>query len=210
VRVASAGLALLAAAAACGGEAAAPEEPRLADVARIECSESGVSVTPRVRARPDGVHVLVVTRSERMHVTLMGPDGGLGGADGAVVHPFPPGRVEARCYDTELDRTRVAPFEVVDEEGVWISTNLSCRSILRTIPEYAGEPGKGPDPVEAARENFADRLRPGDRVEAAGYPRARNRQVRIVRDDEVLAVQTFRPSGLVEETARCERFAPQP
>ena len=200
-------LAVLLAAPACGsgeeagsGSTAAqpqPEPVALPDLARIVCDEQGARVeTPAVKPRPDGLHLEIVneTGSERAF-SLSGDDTGLGfgvppGTTQQVVD-LGPGTVAAACNDPANEPTQGgAPLKIVDEDGIWVSTQLACAQQFSQALDYIqGARGETSDPLEAARtaaEDFA--LEPDDVFERAGYPEAETARVRLVRGGEPLAV----------------------
>jgi hypothetical protein len=174
-----------------------PKPVALPDLARVVCDEQGARVeTPAVKPRPDGLHVEIVneTGSERVF-SLSGEDTGLGfgvppGPTRQVVD-LGPGTVTAACSDPASEPEQGgAPLEVVDEDGIWVSTQLACAQQFSQALDYIqGAQGETSDPLEAARtavEEFA--LEPDDVFERAGYPEAETVRVRLVRGGEPLAV----------------------
>ena len=73
--------------------------------------------------------------------------------------------------------TGYATMKVVDPEGSYKSVGLDCEGeMLRGGgPQYApGTEGKKGDVVEMVQHGLADELRGSDKVELAGYPKARD------------------------------------
>jgi hypothetical protein len=106
VRLASGALVLLALSApACGGDDTEPA----AAAGEINCSSTMLTVTPRVKARPDGVHLRVnVSQEHGVLVTVSEQQ-----ARGALVLQLSPGDHRVRCSRGDggsLEST----FEVVE------------------------------------------------------------------------------------------------
>ena len=202
-----------------GGETRGAGVP---ETARIVCGPEGTRVlTPRVKARPDGVHFVIDNRFEvEVGYAFEEPEGG-GGGDSAPegesehVGDFPPGEVRIGCEEPPVDGvgTDYAPLEVVDPAGFYRQVELECRGGMAVGggPQYAaGAEGKKGDVVEMVRRGLSDRLREGDTVELAGYPKSRDsRTVRVVREGRVVAaVVFFADSGgwLEDSTSNCAGF----
>jgi hypothetical protein len=221
-------VALVAAVAAgCGQRATEPgptapqaEATPLPGVAQIECEVNGARVlTTRVRPQADGVHLEVRndTGEELAFSAEESKTGGQGASapPGSVdyVWPLAPGKISVKCTNDEADPSEIegAIFEVVDEEGVWVSTSLadSCKEASMTTADYAmGAQGKEGDPVDIARRLFEKQgLGPGDVVESAGYPESDETIVRVTRAGDVIATMSFLRDGaggwLPENTTVC-------
>jgi hypothetical protein len=182
-----------------------PEAP-LPDVARVVCraGEAPTIVTPAVKPRSDGVHVRFVNETGKdLSFSIEDPsEGGMGsgapqGTSTQVVD-LHPGTVSIACYDSYTqDGSEVAktPLEIVDEDGLWVSTRLQCTSefaFSQTVEYVAGARGKS-DPLAAAEEALESYMQEGDVVEPAGYPDTRERIYRLLRAGKVLAtVSLFR------------------
>ena len=197
-------------------------EQETPDTARVVCGRDGTRVlTPVVKARPDGVHFVIDNRFEvEVGYAFEEPEGG-GGGDSAPegesehVGDFPPGEVRIGCEEPPVDGvgTDYAPLEVVDPAGFYRQVELECRGGMAVGggPQYAaGAEGKKGDVVEMVRRGLSDRLREGDTVELAGYPKSRDsRTVRVVREGRVVAaVAFFADSGgwLEDSTSNCAGF----
>ncbi len=202
-RIAALALAALLGLAACGsGESpdAAPEAENdavaLPDVARIVCQADGPPLveTPAVRPQPDGVHLEIVNETGKalyLALLTMGSDAPAGTSNRVL--DAGPGALTVSCYDALNlgdGEPPSAPLEVVDEDGVWVSTQLGCEEQFSQVNDYAiGARGETSDPLEAARsavEGYG--LEPDDVFESAGYPEDEVVEVRLVRADETLAV----------------------
>jgi hypothetical protein len=197
---------------ACGaGSADAPPEEtiepasRAPDVARIVCAEEGATrvETPAVRPQGDGVHLEIVNESggERAFSATDGQGGGLGGSAPAgtstQVLDLGPGTLTVSCDDPETGPVAGKHLEVVDEDGVWVSTTLRCPEQFSAVLDYImGAEGESADPLEAARTGLAGyKVQAGDDFELAGYPEAESLSVRLVRDGESVAVVQLAPDG---------------
>lgn len=195
---------------ACGageesGPAASTEssEPpaALPDVARVVCQAGGPPQieTPALKPRPDGVHIEFVNETGKELSFSIEDSRGGGMGSGAPpgssteILELQPGTVTIACQDPYAeDGSEVAGsrLEIVDEDGIWISTELNCASdtgFSQTTDYIQGARGAA-DPLKAARKALESYLQPADVVEPAGYPDAEIRHYRLVRAGDVLAV----------------------
>ena len=89
------------------------------------------------------------------------------------------------------------PLQVVDPEGLWVSTELPCGEQFSSVADYIqGAEGETSDPLEAARkavEGYG--LEPDDVFEPAGYPEAEVPKIRLVRAGVPLAVVDLLDDG---------------
>jgi hypothetical protein len=172
------------------------ESSALPDVARIVCKADGPPLveTPAVKPQTDGVHLEIVNETGA-DLTLVLPTMGTGAPAGTStqVVDLGPGEVTVACAAPEMlgdVEPPTAPLEVVDEDGIWVSTLLTCPEQFSSVTDYVvGARGETSDPLEAARkavEGYG--LEPDDVFERAGYPDAEVARVRLVRDGEPLAV----------------------
>jgi hypothetical protein len=214
-------------AAGCGQRATEPEPTTpaaeaasLPDVAQIACEVNRARVlTARVRPQPDGLHLNVTNDTgAELAFSVDSETGGQGASapNGSVdyVWSLPPGKLFVKCTNEEADPSEVpgAELEVVDEEGLWVSTSLadSCAEASVSTADYGvGAEGEKGDPVDIARRLFEKQgLEPGDVVERAGYPDGEESVVRVTRSGNVVATMSFLPDGaggwLQENTTRCE------
>jgi hypothetical protein len=213
--------------AACGaeGETSRAEQPAEApaDAVRVVCDAGGARlVTPVAAARPDGIHVEVENTTGRpVYVQVTGPDGGSEGSRAApgvsrFVVAVAPGELTVTCSPEIAAEPAPAelPVEVVDEDGVWVSTRPDCADVTTETRDYFAEaPGEPGTPVEVVRRTageFGVTLEEGDTVEPAGYPEQDTGPVvRVVRDEQVVAVFHLVPGAgggwLVHTVTRCGR-----
>ena len=178
-------------------ESTEPEPTALPDVARVVCDENGAHLeTTSVRPQPDGIHFEIVneTGSERS-VTIQNAQGtgtGMGVPPGTStqVVDVEPGALTVSCTDPATEPGAGEALEVIDEDGIWVSTRLGCAEQFSGIVDYIqGASGETSDPLEAAKkavEGFG--LEPDDVFERAGYPDTDTARVRMVRDGEPIAV----------------------
>lgn len=202
---------------------------KLPTTARIMCDEVGTRMlTPKVKARPDGVHFVIDNRLDSAPGFAVGHrGGGLGGnaptGESEHVEPLPPGSVEIGCYEPlpggDFGEPDYENLKVVDEDNYYKPMALECASGIAVAGsissassgrsgELTGEPKS---PVELTRRRFSDRLESRDTVEPAGYPEARGeRIVRVVRDERVLAAAHYyraRGGWLGDSVTRCDGFS---
>lgn len=165
------------------------------DVAQVSCDGTTTQVlTPEVAAQPDGVHISVTNTSSSdlaLQFQEVGGDNAPVGTN-EVVWPLPPGPVQLRCMDPNADAGTPGGYvqlAVVDPQGFFVPFDLECANgaAVGGFSDYVqGAKGEQGDPVDITKRN-ATGLLPTDSVEAAGYPRAPERMVRVVRDGNVVA-----------------------
>ena len=199
------------AAAGCGAaadesspEPAAAPEPPAPLTAVVTCGPDGAVVeTPAVAARRDGVHVEIrnESRAERVvHVQSAGSVQGEGFPAGTYtrIWALPPGPATVTCDEPAGDPGEQdgAAFEVVDPEGLWVSTELDCDEVSVAMPDYeAGTPGRKGEPADVVRSGTDLPLEESDVVEPGGYPGTVDSPVvRVVRDGRVVATVTLMPT----------------
>ena len=178
-------------------ESTEPEPTVLPDVARVVCDENGARLeTSSVRPQPDGIHFEIVneTGSERS-VAIQNAQGtgtgmGVPAGTSTQVVDVEPGALTVSCTDPATEPGAGEALEVVDEDGIWVSTRLGCAEQFSQVVDYIqGASGETTDPIEAAKkavEGFG--LEPDDVFERAGYPDTDTTRVRMVRDGEPIAV----------------------
>ena len=156
-------------------------------VLRVVCNEHRtVVLTPKVRARSDGIHVVFINRAGAGGFFMRSDDdpddnhgGRLAGRITKDVSSHAPGRMRVACYERGHspsfygDDERYAEFEIVDPHDLWIPWKVGCedpQTIDGTEPDGTEMivPGAhGVDDVEQyLRERFdlpreAVRVRPG-------------------------------------------------
>lgn len=202
--------------AGCGAAAEQPDDPAagagpppppasVPTTAVLVCGPDGASVeTPQVAASRDGVHFEVRNESGReqvVHVQTGDSAQGEGFEVGTHtrVWTVPPGPVTVRCADAadEALEPTGATVEVVDPDGVWVSTALDCDGDVSTstLDYFAGAPGLQGEPTEVVAASGEVDVAAGDVVELAGYPEDLDAPtVRVVRDGRVVAAVGLMPA----------------
>jgi hypothetical protein len=221
--VSAAALLLSGCAAYTEGQKPASNRERVSDAAVVICGRDETRVlTPRVEARPDGVHFEVRNQlAADTGFSALGQEGGAGGdaprgESSDHVGDVSPGRARAGCEEPPYDgigEVRYATFEVVDSEGLYKSVELECQGGMAVSggAQYApGARGEKGDLVKRVQSQFQDDIREDDVTELAGYPKLRDyRAVRIVRDGRVVATVHFideQGGWLQERYEACEDF----
>jgi hypothetical protein len=172
-------------------------------VAQITCDADTTKIlTPAVAAQPDGVHIRVDNASGRdLDLAFKGIGGtGVEAGTSTVVWDLRPGTVGVRCLQKTADPDAAAgylPLRVEDPSKLWVSPDLECAGASQvggggSFPK--GATGEKGDPVDIVRRT-TNGLLASDVVEYAGYPKADERQVRVVRDSSTIAVFHFMPDG---------------
>jgi hypothetical protein len=166
-----------------------------ADVAQVMCDGTSTQVlTPDVAAQPDGVHISVTNTSSSdlaLQFQEVGGDDAPVGTN-EVVWPLPPGPIELRCMDPNADAGAPGGYvqlAIVDPHDFYVQADLQCtngQAVGGNVDYVPGAKGEQGDPVDITKRN-ATGLLPTDTVEAAGYPDAATRIVRLVRDGNVVA-----------------------
>ena len=175
-----------------------------ADILEVRCDGDTTTIlTPTVRARPDGVHVLVNNLSD-------GPlaiewDGGGEGArrgDSRHVLAVPPGAARFRCM-SDMDATGSATtgwasFTVL-EPPRWVSPEIGCPTQSTGIIDYtAGASAAiGVDDPLAAAIDYADAVAMADDLEVvpAGYATTEQRAFVVFEDGVPTMSLTFTTDG---------------
>jgi hypothetical protein len=182
-----------------GGGADAPQ------VAEIVCQDGTRVETPVVEVQPDGVHLRVDNRTGAERYIYREVEEGARNE-----HQAPPGVSESVSLEGPgLWRVTCSPppiypsegsswaeLQVLDPGDLWVSDRLDCDDIEGTHPDYFGDLPAGwtGDLLELAQREVPEEMldpRPGDVVEPAGYPKARIRSFRAVREGEIVAVASY-------------------
>jgi hypothetical protein len=203
---------------ACGQAAPEPaSEPGAAplpNVAQIVCRAGGTDVlTPTVRPQPDGVHLDVQNETgSELAFKVEDREGGGGGFDipGSSVMDLHPGKARVACFDGyREDPSEIPgePLEIVDEDGVWVSSLLDCPEAVSEVADYAEDAqGEQGDPAEIVRRYATDRDLAGN-VERAGYVQGETPVFRLVSEGDVVASVELFADGeggwLVSSVDRC-------
>ena len=182
-------------------EPTAPASPReTAAVApsalAVECTDSGTTVaTDSVDVQPDGVHFQVhsVAEGRAFQVDEIGADNAP--TDGVLVWALPPGMIRIWCGPNDPTDSDWVDIHVVDPRGTYVPVTLACASATHGSLDYGeGARGEQGDPAVIAKRHLRG-LRSGDVVEAAGFPAAVERKVRVTRGRNVIAVGTYMPDA---------------
>lgn len=148
-------------------------------VGQVVCTPAGDTrvLTPLIRARRDGVHILIRNQGNAVEFNIRVPGGMHGGPlrrrVTRSVASDPPGPAEIMCrdkgeeYPSFGDDARFVPFEIVDPDGLWVSLEPDCDPVIKAKRWFArGTPTKT---VEAwVRDRFD--IDVGERMQP-GYPR---------------------------------------
>lgn len=208
-----------------------PEGGPVSDTAQIVCGEDGSQVlTPKVEARPDGVHFVIDNRLEsNPGFSARYSKGGTGGntpvGESEHVGLFPPGTVEIGCHEPlpggDFGEPEYGTLEVTDRDEGYKSTRLECASreevsgasVFGSSSQAEQTTGEEKSPVELTRSRFSERIGEDYVVELAGYPEARGeRTVRVMRDGRVVATTHYywaEGSGWIGDSIeRCAEFGP--
>lgn len=119
---------------------AAPAKPGVA-VGRVVCTADGDTkvLTPRIRAREEGVHLLIHNRGEAIEFFMRETDsesnhgGRLRNRVTRDVFTHAPGEIWILCLDRDErpppwmgSDSRYGTFEIVDPDGLWVDYELEC------------------------------------------------------------------------------------
>jgi len=160
----------------------------------VDCTESGTTTaSDSVAVQPDGVHFQVhsAAAGRSFQVDDVGGDNAPS-PEGELIWPLAPGSIRIWCGPTDPTDADWVTVRVVDPAGVYVPVQLSCETAAHGSLDYGAEsPGDHGDPVAITRHRLHG-LRPGDVVEAAGYPaRDEERKVRVTRNGKILVVATY-------------------
>jgi hypothetical protein len=191
------------------------ERAALPDMARIVCTAGGTRLlTPAVRPRPDGVHVML-SQSGGAPATLETDQGG-GDKPGPkpLVLTLPPGRANLGCMtmaDWNADPPRHrgwVTLRVVDQDDQWVDDQPAGGTCSQSSLDYAPTAAGYPRSRLGRDARSALDASPGDVVERAGYPRQEPIEYRLVRDGTVVAIARYASTGhgrwLLEGVQKCD------
>lgn len=165
----------------------------------VACDGTRTAIeTPAVKAQADGIHVRFRNVSGHLVDFSIEDATGLGGlgdsvpaVGGTFVYPFGVGLYRLGCGGANM------AFAVVDPDGHYTPADLACGTSGTVGSAEYGPDARGPRGavLDVARLELRG-LRPGDIVEAAGYPMAAGtRLVRVVRGGQVVAVIGYEDDG---------------
>jgi hypothetical protein len=172
------------------------------DVARIACAPDGSTIVdaPRVLVQADGVHFEVVNElNKRVGVILENTAIGfrVGLSVGSTVRTdVAPQDVQIGCLvPPSRDEPRTtASLEIIDPTGMYVSTEVECPRGVgsgRSIADFAAAPvDSGPPSLQEARTLIAG-LQADDLLAYTGYRDARNQDVAVIREGQVIATFGF-------------------
>jgi hypothetical protein len=181
------------------------------DEARVQCTEEGVEVlTPEVRPRSDGIHILFDNQTNRRAFYLRDA-GSTAPNHGGKLSPqavtevrttFAPGEILIGCFRTQND---IAFSEVAgegfgrlsirDPESLWVSPELDCTdasSRPRVTASDVSAQGE-PDFRSMAREHLPG-IESGDVFDYPGYPETEfhaDETLLVVRGGQSIAILSF-------------------
>lgn len=172
----------------------------------VECRDRRLSAdTKAVSATAAGLRVRVdnaTTRPTFLQFTQgsLGPWGGIEVDSGTttLAIQMPPGRATIRCYDGRGHATN--ELHLLAQEGLaqFVPYALECKKgVQRVTPaamNLASQVHVHEEPVDAV-SGAVTGVRLGDVVEVAGYPRAPEPTLRLVRGGRVLAAFQLTASG---------------
>jgi hypothetical protein len=195
---------------ACADAPTPPASADVPDTLEVRCDgETTEALTPSVRARSDGVHLVIRNSTDRELLMQWDSGGdGVGPGETTIRLPILPGSSRFRCLpmSDDLDpgiEGGWARFEVLAPEG-WVSPELDCPSggyggAVDYVPGARGVQ----DPLGDARATFRD---PGTVLEA-GYSTADSRSFINVVDgvptDSLTYVSDGHEGWLQSESSGC-------
>jgi hypothetical protein len=160
----------------------------------IECEADGSTTigTPQVLARPDGVHVRVVSRlDEPASINGWGFDVDTGSS--RWTFGSRPGVVQTACWpfsDHGKEEPATQPIEIVDPSGLFVDGELDCGDgvAIAWVGDYVSAPDEDAPPITLEEARSVVRgLEPTDEVRYAGYPEDPAPSVIVLRDGRVIA-----------------------
>ncbi len=166
----------------------------VSNVLTVTCTATGTDAdAERAALQPDGLHVHIRNTSgtERaFDVEDIGGDNAPS-VEGLQVWPVPVGTARFSCGPEGSEPVAV---EIVDPAGYFVSDVLDCAASTSTVDYAARTEGPKGDVLIVARNQISG-LRPGDRVERAGFARSTEPRVRVVRDGKPIAVVAYTSDG---------------
>jgi hypothetical protein len=187
----------------------AKENRHVPNTARVTCEEGKTTVSdPRVRAQPDGVHVLIdnPVGAATFYMRDANDPGLNQGGDlrrgmvTAVRATFAPGRVLIGCFqrgrEAPFNETEVAEFvslTVLDPQRLWTSYELECGAGREARNIRTGLLPEATPSYESLAYQSVPGLQLGDRLIRPGYPLTewRGEPRIVVRDSQAIASLGF-------------------
>ncbi len=201
----------------CGPGAAntPPERRALPDVARIVCTADGTRLlTPAVRPRPDGVHVILSQHGGAPATLDTDQAGGWKPGPKPFVLTLPPGDARLGCMtmaDWNVDPPRHRAWvtlRVVDQDDQWVDDQPAGGTCSQSSIDYAPTAAGDPKSHLGRDARRAMEATSGDVVERAGYPRQEPIEYRLVRDGKVVALARYASTGhgrwLLDGVQKCD------
>ena len=150
---------------------------------RVLCNERRIIVlTPRVRARDDGIHVSFINRGGTDEFFMRSDDfpdenhgGRLTGRITKDVSSHAPGRMRVACYERGdapryySDDKRYAEFEIVDPHELWIPWKVACEDPKTVLNERIRGVHDADDVERWLRDRYE--LPPESTRTRPGYPK---------------------------------------
>lgn len=155
----------------------------------VECERDGsIGVsTHAVMAQADGIHVIVRNRTGES-ASILGFGVYAQEPDEEHVAQTPPGAVRVGCRKDSAplgSRPPTKALRVIDPHDYWTDPGeLRCPGGVVSVTSGGGQ-GQAGDPLEIAREGLEG---PKDIVQLAGYPEARERRFRVLRNGRVVRI----------------------
>jgi hypothetical protein len=163
--------------------------PEVAATVHITCDGTTIDASDAsVRPRPDGVHVSFDNTAPGTVIYELryggtGEGDSLPAGESERVLSAPPGDLGISCGEKETTIT------VIDPDGLWRPTELSCVAQTSGIADFAGAPPTFEDPTEDATQVLT--AHGSGTVAQAGYPAADDRFFTLTRDDAIMAVTSY-------------------
>jgi hypothetical protein len=161
----------------------------------VTCTPTGTEAdAERVTIQPDGLHVHIRNTSGTERIfDIEGVGGDVApSVEGLQVWRLPTGTARFSCGPSGTDPVQV---EVVDPAGYYVSDAIDCPSAAVSNIDYAADASGPKGELGSVALSQIRGLRPGDRVEPAGYIRSLEPRVRVVSDGKVAAVAAYRSDG---------------
>jgi hypothetical protein len=183
----------------------------VASVLEVTCTASGTEIgASQVAAQRDGVHIDIANSTGERRLFAIDEVGGSNVPRTGVMmtQQMPTGSARIQCGPADGSSRDWVAIEVVDPDGHYVPDEVDCRSVVSGSIDYVSD-ATGPKgkPVGVARRQITG-LQADDQVERAGYAKASNPKVRVVRDGSVVAVGSYfsdhAGGWLISDTTVCK------